>query len=106
MDEYAETAVITDHYRCHQRRRDDGLLDACIYSPRNLPDAARILWMMSRKSFQPDPCVTYRSGREFRIETFPPQVGQADGELLGNSPFEVSVDPLAGRVLVPRSRTR
>jgi diacylglycerol kinase (ATP) len=83
-------------------RRDDGLLDACIYSPHNLRDAARILWMMSRKSFQPDPCVTYRSGREFRIETFPPQMGQADGELLGNSAFEVSVEPLAGRVLVPK----
>jgi diacylglycerol kinase family enzyme len=29
-------------------RRDDGVLNACIYSPRNLRDAARILWMMSR----------------------------------------------------------
>lgn len=83
-------------------RRDDGLLDACIYSPRNLRDAARILYMMSRRRFQPDPCVTYRSGREFRIETIPPQIGQADGELLGNSPFDVTVEPLAGRVLVPK----
>jgi len=83
-------------------RRDDGLLDACIYSPRNLRDAARILYMMSLKRFQPDPCITYRSGRNFRIETVPPQIGQADGELLGDSPFEVSVEPLAGRVLVPK----
>jgi YegS/Rv2252/BmrU family lipid kinase len=83
-------------------RRDDGLLDACIYSPRNLRDAARILYMMSRKRFQPDPCITYRSGRHFQIETDPPQMGQADGELLGDSPFEVSVEPLAGRVLVPK----
>jgi diacylglycerol kinase (ATP) len=83
-------------------RRDDGLLDACIYSPRNLRDAARILYMMSRKRFQPDPCITYRSGRNFRIETVPPQIGQADGDLLGDSPFEVSVEPLAGRVLVPK----
>ena len=36
------------------------------------------------------------------VETFPPRAGQADGELLGDSPFEVSVEPLAGRVLVPK----
>jgi diacylglycerol kinase (ATP) len=82
--------------------RDDGLLNACIYSPNNLRDAARILWMMSRKNFRPDPCVTYRSGKAFRIETMPPRLGQADGELLGNSPFEIQVEPLAGRVLVPK----
>jgi diacylglycerol kinase family enzyme len=57
---------------------------------------------MSRKRFRPDPCVTYRAGRQFRIETMPPHMGQADGELLGLSPFEVFVEPLAGRVLVPK----
>ena len=85
-------------------RRDDGLLDACIYSPKNLRDAMRVFWMMSRKKFQDDPAVTYRSGKSFRIETIPPRLGQADGELLGNSPFEVTVEPLAGRVLVPRRK--
>jgi diacylglycerol kinase (ATP) len=83
-------------------RRDDGLLNACIYSPKHLRDAMRIFWRMSRKEFKADPCVTYRSGKNFRIETIPPQMGQADGELLGNSPFEVTVEPLAGRVLVPK----
>ena len=66
-------------------RRDDGFLNACIYSPNNLRDAARILWKMSRKNFSPDPCVSYYVGKEFRLETIPPQLGQADGELLGNS---------------------
>jgi YegS/Rv2252/BmrU family lipid kinase len=83
-------------------RRDDGLLNACIYSPRHFRDAMRIFWRMSRREFRADPCVTYRSGKKFRIETIPPRLGQADGELLGNSPFEVTVEPLAGRVLVPR----
>lgn len=83
-------------------RRDDGFLNACIYAPNNLSDAARILWKMSRKNFSPDPCISYHAGKEFRLETIPPQMGQADGELLGNSPFEVTVEPMAGRVLVPR----
>jgi YegS/Rv2252/BmrU family lipid kinase len=84
--------------------RDDGVLNACIYAPKNLRDALRIFWMMSRKKFKSDPRVIYRSGKHFVLETIPPRMGQADGELLGNSPFEVTVEPLAGRVLVPKRR--
>jgi YegS/Rv2252/BmrU family lipid kinase len=85
-------------------QRDDGVLNACVYSPGNVFDAARILWKMARKNFTPDPCIYYRSGSSFMIETDPPRIGQADGELIGNSPFSVTVDPLAARVLVPRRR--
>lgn len=87
-------------------QRDDGLLNACVYSPRNVFDAARILWKMMRKDFSPDPCVFYRSGSTFQIETDPPRLGQADGELIGNSPFSVTVEPLAARLLVPRRRNQ
>jgi YegS/Rv2252/BmrU family lipid kinase len=83
-------------------QRDDGLLNACVYSPHGVIDAARILWRMARKDFRPDPCVYYVSGSTFHIETIPPRLGQADGELIGDSPFTVSVEPLAARVLVPR----
>lgn len=83
-------------------RRDDGLLNACIYSPRNRVDAIRILWRMTRKNFGPDPCIRYLSGSVFRVETTPPRLGQADGELIGNSPFDLTVEPLAARLLVPR----
>lgn len=82
-------------------RRDDGLLNACIYSPGNRVDAMRILWRMARKNFASDPAIRYVSGSVFRVETVPPRLGQADGELIGNSPFEVTVEPLAARVLVP-----
>jgi YegS/Rv2252/BmrU family lipid kinase len=84
--------------------RDDGMLNACIYSPKNLRDATRILWKMRRKKFEADPCVTYRSGKHFILETKPARLGQADGELLGDSPFEIFVEPTAGRVLVPRRK--
>ncbi|MEJ7608756.1 MAG: hypothetical protein WKF37_21420, partial [Bryobacteraceae bacterium] len=76
--------------------RDDGLLNACVYSPQNSRDALRILWRMARKDFAPDPCIFYKEGATFRIEALPPRMGQADGELLGNSPFEVTVDPACG----------
>jgi len=83
-------------------QRDDGMLNACVYSPGNVRDATRILWRMMRKDFSPDPCIYYKSGSTFYIETDPPRLGQADGELIGTSPFMVTVEPLAGRVLVPK----
>ena len=80
---------------------DDGKLDACVFSPKNLWDALRILWRMIRKDFRPDPCLFYKSGHEFRVETVPWMPSQADGELLTGTPLTVSVDPLAGRLLIP-----
>lgn len=82
--------------------QDDGLLNACVFSPNNLRDSLRILWRMMRKDFAPDPCLFYKSGRDFRIETFPPMPVQADGELLPDTPLSVSVDPLAGSLLIPK----
>lgn len=82
--------------------RDDGVLNACVYSPRNAWDALRILYKMTRKNFSPDPCIYYRSGSTFMIETDPSVIGQADGELIGTGPFVITVEPLAGRVLVPK----
>jgi diacylglycerol kinase family enzyme len=81
---------------------DDGLLDLCVFSPDTLGDAARIAWRMWRKDFRPDPCLLYRRGRHFRIETDPVQTVQADGELVGRTPFEVSVVPLGARLLAPK----
>jgi YegS/Rv2252/BmrU family lipid kinase len=81
---------------------DDGLLNACVFSPDSLWDAMRILWRMLRKDFGADPCLFYKSGREFRVETIPPMIAQADGELLPDTPLSVSVDPLAGCLLIPR----
>jgi diacylglycerol kinase (ATP) len=81
---------------------DDGLLDACVFSPNTLWDSLRILQRMIRKDFGPDPCLFYKSGREFRVETMPRMPAQADGELLEGTPLSVSVDPLAGSLLIPK----
>jgi diacylglycerol kinase family enzyme len=83
---------------------DDGMLNACVFSPESLRDALRILVKMLRKDFSEDPCLFYRSGREFRIETTPEMTAQADGELLPGTPLTVSVDPLAGRLLIPAKK--
>jgi YegS/Rv2252/BmrU family lipid kinase len=83
----------------------DGLLDVCLYSPRSLPAAGRILWRMVFGGVSNDRCVRTIRGRHIRIETDPPRRMQADGELLGLTPVEIRVAPAAVRVLVPRSTT-
>jgi YegS/Rv2252/BmrU family lipid kinase len=83
-------------------RQDDGLLDLCVFSPRGLRDSVRITWRLLRKDFRTDPCMLYTAGRRIRIETDPPRPVQADGDLVGMTPFDVVVEPLAVHVLVPR----
>ena len=85
-------------------RTDDGLLDVCIFSPGTARDAFRIVWRMLRRDFRSDPCMLYAPGRAIRVETTPPLRWQADGELMGRTPFAVDVEPLALRLLVPRRR--
>ena len=84
-------------------RTDDGVLDACVFSPKTLRDALRIIWRMLRGDFATDPCMLYARGRTMHIETDPPLAWQADGDLMGTTPFDVVVDPLAVRMLVPRN---
>jgi YegS/Rv2252/BmrU family lipid kinase len=82
---------------------DDGVLDCCIFSPSNLLDAMRIMWRVTRRDFRPDPSILYRKGTRFRIETDPVLSLQADGELLGSTPADIGVEPLAAQLLIPRS---
>ena len=82
--------------------QDDGVLDLCVFSPGSVVDAVRIAWRLLRKDFRPHPLILYAPGRRFVIETTPVRRAQADGELLGATPFVVTVDPQAARLLVPR----
>ena len=81
---------------------DDGVLDCCIFSPTNLRDAVRIMWRVTRRDFRPDPSILYRKGTRFRIETDPILPLQADGELLGTTPADIGVEPLAVQLLIPQ----
>ncbi len=81
-------------------RQDDGLLDLCVFSPALTADAMRIAWRLLTSNFTSDDVMLYRSGREFRISCDPPQRYQADGEMLGTTPYTVRVEPLAARLLV------
>ena len=83
---------------------DDGVLHACIFSPRNFRESFRIFVGLLRGTVASNPRTFYASGRTFRLETDPPLRAQADGELLTLTPLEVTVRPLAARLLIPAPR--
>jgi YegS/Rv2252/BmrU family lipid kinase len=85
-------------------RQDDGMLDLCVFSPSGLRDSVRVTWRLLRKDFRTDPCMLYTAGRRIRIETDPARPVQADGDLVGMTPFDVVVEPLAVHLLVPRKQ--
>lgn len=84
-------------------RYDDGVLDVCIFDPRTTLDALRIALRLLTGRAGADPAMTYLRGREIVVTTEPTLPAQADGELIGETPFTVSVEPLAARLLIPHS---
>jgi diacylglycerol kinase (ATP) len=80
---------------------DDGVLDVCVFAPRSVFDAIRIMWRMLRRDFSAHPAMSYRRGTTIHIETDPPCEAQADGELIGLTPLDIVVVPLSVRLLVP-----
>ncbi|CAN5259973.1 hypothetical protein BH20GEM2_BH20GEM2_13660 [soil metagenome] len=79
----------------------DGLLDVCIFAPRNLPDVAAVLWKVARGSYAGDERMLYLQVRDIRIETDPPVITQVDGDPAGETPLTALVVPGGVRVLVP-----
>lgn len=84
-------------------RYDDGLLDVCIFDPRNTLDALRIAVRLLTGRAGSGRAMAYLRGREIVVSTEPALPAQADGELIGTTPFAVSVEPLAARLLIPHS---
>lgn len=85
-------------------RSNDGRLDLCLYSPANARQAIGVLWRMARRRFDAPDRLLFRTGRVFRVECDPPQLVQADGELVGTTPFDVEIDEGAATFLVPGGR--
>lgn len=80
----------------------DGLIDVCIYAPRNLPEVARMLWRVARRQFAGDDRMIFLQARRVSIHSDPPVAIQIDGEPRGETPIEAEMEPLVGRILVPR----
>lgn len=84
---------------------DDGELDLCLYMPARLTDMLSLLWRLLRRDFSPHPHMAFARGRVFRISTDPPVSVQADGDIVGRTPIEISVAPRAAVFLRPEARS-
>lgn len=83
---------------------DDGQLDACVFTADSTADAMHVMWRLWRRDFRPDPRLLYVKGREIRVETDPPRLAQADGDLIGKTPLSITVEPRAARLIKARLR--
>jgi diacylglycerol kinase (ATP) len=81
---------------------DDGKLDACVFTAESTADAMRVMWKLWRRDFRPDPRLLYVPGREITVETDPPRAAQADGDLIGQTPISITVEPHAARLIKAR----
>lgn len=79
----------------------DGLIDVCVFAPRNLPEAARMLWQVARQHYAGNDQMLFLQARRVKVVSDPPVATQIDGEPAGETPLEVEMVPLAGRILVP-----
>jgi YegS/Rv2252/BmrU family lipid kinase len=82
---------------------DDGLLDVCIFSPRSRRDLLLVAGQAAIRRHPGKPRATYLKARHVRLESEPARPVQADGELIGMTPVDITVVPGAAVFLVPRS---
>lgn len=80
----------------------DGLLDIGVFAPRHLPDMAGMVWRMATRRFDGDDRMFFLQARSVTIEADPVVAVQIDGQVRGETPLSVEIDPLAGRILLPR----
>jgi YegS/Rv2252/BmrU family lipid kinase len=86
-------------------RPDDGLLDVVAVQANSLGQGVQAVWDLLRSSGPEvsERLVGFARGREVRVEGFPPQPAQLDGEPGGETPFAASIVPGALSVMMPGS---
>ena len=80
---------------------DDGELDLCLYMPQHPREVFAVFWKLLRRDFTPDPLMQFVRGRSFRLESDAPVPVQADGDIVGETPIEITVAPKAAEFLIP-----
>jgi YegS/Rv2252/BmrU family lipid kinase len=81
----------------------DGLLDVVVMRANSFGEGVRAVWdlLRTRPPASSESFVGFARGKEVRLESFPPQPAQLDGEPGGMTPFTASIVPGAITVLAP-----
>lgn len=84
-------------------RPDDGELDLLLFIPQRRADVLSLIWRLLRRDFRPHRSMQFLRGRRFRLTSDPPVSVQADGDIVGKTPIEISVVPAAASFLIPQA---
>lgn len=83
-------------------RVDDGRIDVCIVRARTLLNYVSVAWSMVRGRQREEPNIRYLTAeRVVAIHSDRTLPVQADGEVVGETPVEIQVEPRALRIVVP-----
>jgi len=81
---------------------DDGALDLCLFTPERKRDVVALFWRILRKDFRVHARMSFVRGRSFVLDSEPSVAVQADGDIVGRTPIEITVAPGAAVFLTPR----
>jgi len=82
-------------------RPDDGELDLCLFMPERFSEVLGLFWRLLRRDFRPHPRMMFVRGKTFLVRSDPPVFVQADGDIIGRTPIEIRVAPMAAEFLIP-----
>jgi YegS/Rv2252/BmrU family lipid kinase len=83
-------------------RPDDGELDLCLFMPERMKEVFDLIWRLLRRDFSPHPRMMFVRGKTFRVRSDPPVAVQADGDIVGRTPIDIKVAPMAADFLIPK----
>ncbi len=83
-------------------RPDDGELDLCLFMPETVKEVFDLLWRLLRRDFSPHPRMMFVRGKTFSVRSDPPVSVQADGDIVGRTPIDIKVAPMAADFLIPK----
>ena len=91
----------------HDVHLDDGRLDVCVVRARTLLDYVRVAWdVLSRRQEDSRTVRCIPVQETVRIETRRTLPVEADGDIIGDTPVEATLERAAVRVVVPKDRRR
>lgn len=80
----------------------DGRLNIAIASTKTVFGLLRVFFRILTRNFDRTPHLRYYSASHIRVEADPPLPLQADGEPIGETPYEIDVVPEGVRLVAPR----
>lgn len=95
--------VVNPRFKVGQDIRvDDGYLDVLVFRPPNVPAALSLAGWVTLGKAHRSRYVHHVKAKHVRVDSDPPAPVEFDGDYIGLTPFEVTIEPHALHIMVPR----